>query len=170
MTLLICCACFLKAQSPGNLEYQVKAVFIFNFTQFVEWPANSFTKEGDPFVIGILGENPFGSYLEEVIAGEKLNGHPLVVQKYKSIETMKYCQVLFISEENKTKEVLESIKGKSILTVGDGENFLKEGGIIRIYKRNNKIQIQINPEAAKSSNLSISSKLLRLAEIIVPKK
>jgi hypothetical protein len=162
---------FLSAQKPVSREYQIKAVFLFNFTQFVEWPANALPPKA-PLVIGILGEDFFGPYLEEIISGEQANGHPLIIQRYRQIEEIKTCHILFISqsEKNKLETISSGLKGRSILTVSDAESFIREGGMIRLYTVDNKIQLRINPEAVKEANLIISSKLLRLAQIVIPKK
>jgi len=166
------CTTFSYAQKTATREYQVKAAFIFNFTQFVEWPAAAFASDQAPLVIGILGENPFGSYLEETVFGEKVNGHPLVVQYYKSVEEIKVCHILFVSltDPQKQRQVISGLKGRSILTVSDAAGFLQEGGIIRLFTKDGKIQLQINLEASKEPNVAISSKLLKLAEIFVPDK
>src|SRR5688572_6563589 len=76
----------LSAQASPNREYQLKAVFLYNFTQFVEWPEQTFTSSQAPMVIGILGPDPFGNYLEEIIAGERINGHPLLIKRFKTVE------------------------------------------------------------------------------------
>ncbi len=167
LMLIICSLAILSAQSPDPREYQIKAAFLFNFTQFVEWPATCFSTDKSPFIIGILGENPFGSYLEDMVNGEKVNGHPLVVQHFKTLEEIKICHVLFINlpQTSKLEQVIANLKGRNILTVSDMTDFLQEGGILRFFKKNNKIQFRINPEASKKTNLIISSKLLRLAEI-----
>jgi hypothetical protein len=170
--LLVCGTIFLAAHTSIITEYQIKAAFLFNFTQFVEWPANAFPEPETPLIIGILGEDPFGNYLEETVTGEKVNGHPLVIQHYKNIGEVKTCHILFINraETNKPEQAVINLKGKFILTVSDGNNFIKQGGMISFITRDNKIQIQINPEAAKEANLIISSKLLRLAETFNPKE
>jgi len=166
-TLLLVFGIFFSAQTTSNREYQIKAAFLFNFTQYVEWPANAFREPETPLIIGILGEDPFGNYLEETVRGEKVNGHPLVIQHYKNIEEVNACHILFINqaETNKPDQAVINLKGKYILTVSDGHNFMKQGGMIRFITRDKKIMIQINPDAAKEANLIISSKLLRLAEI-----
>ncbi len=163
---------FSVAQTPENREFQIKAAFIFNFTQFVQWPTDAFADAGAPLVIGILGEDPFGTYLTETIEGEKVNGHLLTVQHFKSIDEVKNCQILFINlpDADKLQEALTAIKGKSILTVSDMSAFIKMGGMIHFITRDNKIQIQVNPDAAKSTGLVLSSKLLRVAEVITPKQ
>jgi len=166
--LLACSTFFASAQSPVAPEYRVKAVFLFNFTQFIEWSPSSFISAQAPFVIGVLGENPFGSYLEDVVAGEKVNGHPLVVYHYKNTEEIKTCHILFINKAgiNNLEDIRASIKGKNILTVSDATGFLKQESMIRFITKDNKIRIQINLEAAKEADLTISSKLLRIAEIV----
>jgi hypothetical protein len=162
----------LAAQTPPNREYQLKAVFLYNFTQFVEWPTNSFTSDQSPMIIGILGTDPFGSYLEETIAGEKINGHPLRIQHYNTVEEIGACQVLFINVADKVKreQIIAKLKGRNILTVSDSPDFLLQGGMIRFFTRQDKIKLQVNLEEAKTANLVISSKLLRLVEIFVPQK
>ena len=160
----------LHAQTSPSLEYQLKAVFIFNFTQFVEWPSTSFDTDQSPLVIGVLGENPFGAYLEETVSGEKINKHAVVVRYYKNEEDAKNCHLLFINlpDAKKRKMAVEALKGKNILTVSDASGFSNEGGMIRFFTRNNKISLQINLEASKASELVFSSKLLRLADIFKP--
>jgi hypothetical protein len=160
---------FLCAQSR---EYQIKAAFLFNFTQFVEFPASSFFNAQTPFVIGILGKNPFGVYLEETVTGETVNGHPIIVKYYNDIEEVKVCHILFVNyaDVNKLQEVTTKLKGQNILTVSDAAYFLTSGGMVRFYTKNNKIQLQVYLEAVKTSDLTISSKLLRLAEIFTPTK
>jgi hypothetical protein len=162
----------LAAQAPPNREYQLKAVFLYNFTQFVEWPANSFTSDQAPMTIGILGTDPFGSYLEETIAGEKINGHPLRIQHYNTVEEIGVCQILFINvaDKNKREQIIAKLKGRNILTVSDAPDFLSQGGMIRFFTRQDKIKLQVNLEETKTANLVISSKLLRLVEIFVPQK
>jgi hypothetical protein len=155
------------AQTPSR-EYQLKAVFLFNFTQFVDWPSNVFENDRSPLVIGVIGENPFGSYLTQTVSGEKINGHPLTVQYFKNEEEIKSCHILFVNihETKKLEQVLEAVKSRNILTVSDQPDFLKQDGMIKFVTNNNKIKLQINMEACKESKMVLSSKLLRLAEII----
>ena len=157
----------LCAQTPGAQEYQIKAVFLFNFTQFVEWPADAFADAQSPIVIGLLGDDPFGAYLDDTVRGEKVDGRPLVVLRYRTLEDVKACHVLFIgrSEAARVKETLAQLKGRSILTVGDQESFGRQGGMIRFVTANNRIRLRVNIEAIKAAGLAISSKLLRVAEI-----
>jgi hypothetical protein len=172
LIVLLLCNTVLPAKAPIPVpaEYEVKAAFLFNFTQFVEWPPASFASDQAPLMIGILGENPFGSYLEEIVAGEKVHGHSLTINYYKNLDEIKSCNILFINKDKAgdMNNILASIKGKNILTVSDAPFFLQQGGIVRFYTLNNKISLQINLDAAKAAKLEVSSKLLRLCKIYVP--
>jgi hypothetical protein len=157
-------------ETTATRDYQVKAVFLFNFTQFVEWPADAFAHVNTPLVIGVLGEDPFGAYLDETVRGETANGRPLIVARYRRVQEIEDCQVLFISrsETDRLEQKLASLAGKPILTVGDVEGFARRGGMIDLATVAGKIQLRINLEAAKAAHLTISSKLLRPAKIVAP--
>jgi uncharacterized protein DUF4154 len=156
------------AQSVPSREYQVKAAFLFNFAQFVDWPSGAFPDESAPLAICVLGQDPFGSYLDDIVRGEQVNSRRLTVQRYRAPEDVRACQVLFVSrsESNKLDQVLASLKGVETLTVSDADDFAARGGMIQLTTENGKIRLKINIEAAKASGLIISSKLLRSAEIV----
>jgi hypothetical protein len=160
------------AHAEVSKEYQVKAVFLFNFTQFIEWPTNAFPETQSPLTIGVLGDDPFGNFLEETVRGEKANGHPIIVKRFQRVEKIGNCQILFISasDARQVKAILAALKGRQILTVSDIAGFAQNGGVIRFVSEQNKIHFRINLEAAKNAGLTVSSKLLRLAEIIEPGK
>jgi hypothetical protein len=162
----------LPAQTEISREYQVKAVFLFNFAQFVEWPTNVLSDTQAPLTIGVLGDDPFDGFLDDTVRGEKVDGHPLAIQRYRNVEDVKNCQILFISrsEGKRMEEILAALKGKNILTVSDSEGFINNGGVIRFVTEENKIHFRISLEAAKNANLTISSKMLRLAKIVEPGK
>jgi uncharacterized protein DUF4154 len=154
-----------SAQTAPSREYQIKA---FNFAQFVEWPVTAFAGPSSPIVIGVLGESPFGAYLDETVLGEKVNNRAVEVQRYSRVEDIKTCHILFISrsEASRLEQVLASLKERSLLVVGDGDDFARRGGMIRLATLQNKIRLIINVDAAQAANLTISSKLLRSAEIL----
>lgn len=156
------------SQTEVSKEYQLKAVFLFNFIQFVQWPETSFEEESSPFIIGILGNDPFGFFLDKTVEGEAVNGHPLVVQRYRSVEEIGKCHILFvgISDRKVINQALDSLSDKNILTVSDLQNFGAHGGMIGFVTREGKVRFQINHKAAEEANLIISTKLLRLAEIV----
>jgi hypothetical protein len=149
-------------------EYQVKAVFLFNFAQFVEWPARASPDAQAPFVIGILGKDPFGPDLEAVVRGETIAGHPLVIERYRNIGELHDCNILFIArtEMAQLPHILDVLKGRSILTVTDADDGDPRGVMIQLVTRGNRIRLRIDVGAARAGNLVISSKLLRPAEIV----
>ena len=113
-----------------------------------------------------LGEDPFGTYLDETLRGESVRNRPLVLQRYRRVSDIKTCHVLFISqsETDRLEQILGTLRGRNVLTVGDAEDFISRGGMIRLVTEKSKIRIRINMEAVKAANLTISSKLLRLAQ------
>lgn len=157
----------VRAQSSPTPEYQVKAAFLLNFTHFVVWPHTAFKNADDPFVIGILGDDPFGPYLEETVAGQKMMNHIFSIRRFHDLKDLEKCHMLFLnsSDSKETRETLAALTDRNTLTVSDTGNFVQLGGMIRFFIRDNKVRIQINPETAKSAGLNISSKLLRIAEI-----
>ena len=150
---------------PTSSEYQLKAVFLYHFVQFTEWPTNAFSSTNSPVVIGVLGDDPFGRLLEETVRDETPNGRRVTVQRYRRAEDIKECHVLFISrsETKRLGEILAGLGGRTILTVGEAETFAESGGMIGFVVEKNKIRFKINAEAARRANLTLSSKLLRLA-------
>jgi hypothetical protein len=167
--LLALAALHARAQAPPT-EYEVKAVFLFNFSQFVDWPAASFADPHSPLVIGVLGSDPFGKTLDEIVRGETVNGRPLAVRRYQSLEEIDTCHILFIarSQDPQLDAIVAGLKGRSILTVGDFEGFARRGGMIRFVTVGNKIRLRVNLLAAQEAKLTISSKLLRPAEVLQP--
>jgi hypothetical protein len=155
----------------GTAEYKVKAVFLYNFSQFVEWPASSFGSETDPFIIGVLGQNPFGTTLNDVVSGEKAKGRPISIKYYRNTDEIKSPQILFIAKDQAGSlgDILFRLNGRNIFTVSESANFLSRGGIMWLFTKGSKVGLMINIDAAKSAKLEISSKLLRSAEIYVPK-
>ena len=150
-------------------DYDLKAVFLYNFAQFVDWPAEAFRDTNSLFVIGILGSDPFGKGLDEVVRKEMVRNRKLVVERYRRVEEIGACQILFISqsEAGQLEQILSSLKGRSILTVGESDGFASCGGMIRFLTDQKKIRLRINNDAAKAANLTLSSKLLKAAHELV---
>ena len=156
------------AETPPSTEYQIKAVFLFNFAQFVDWPPSAFPDAQSPLVIGVLGRNPFEGALDEAVRGEKANGRPFLVQRFNRVEEIQACHILFVSrsEAGRLPAILNALQGRSILTVRDTDGFAEEGGMIRFVMEQNKVRFRINLDAAKAAGLTLSSKLLRPASVV----
>lgn len=156
------------ARTAAYTEYQIKAAFLFNFAQFVEWPASVFETTESPIVIGVLGECPFGLLLEQTVEGETINKRPIVIKRSRRVEDLKSCHVLFISRSEKSRlpQLLERLKGLPVLTVCELNQFAQQGGTIGFVLRDNKIHFELNLNTAERNGLKVSSKLSKLAVTI----
>ena len=156
------------ADTYDSSEYLIKAGFIYNFTKLVDWPAGTFPQADSPIVIGILGTDPFGPIMDHVVEGKKINTHPVVVRRLKWGASLKDCNILFISSSEAVHldDVLKSVKGTPVLTVGEMPGFAEHGGIIGLFLNNDKVRFEVNVDAAKQANLNVSSRLLALAKIV----
>ena len=157
-----------SADSSESSEYLIKAGFIYNFAQLVQWPGGTFPQADSPIVIGIFGTDPFGGIIDRVIENKKLEGRSLVVKRLKRGASVKDCNILFVSasETPHLDEVIQSTKGLPILTIGETPGFAVRGGIINLTLEGNKVRFEVNIDAAKQANLNISSRLLALARIV----
>jgi hypothetical protein len=153
--------------SGQDRHYQLKAAFLVNFAQYVEWPTEAFPTADTPFVFGVLGDNPFHPALKDLVTGEVVNGRKALVEEYKSVRDIRRCHILFISDSERTRlpAIMRALKGRSILTVSDLEGFERDGGMIRFVTQT-RVRFRINSAAASEANLTISSKLLRLADSV----
>ena len=156
------------AQSKADLEYRIKAAFIYKFIKFIEWPSLEFGNDQGPFLVCVLGEDPFGDILEETFEGKTGHGRALSVKRSRELSGLEDCHVIFISasERRRLGKILEVIQSDSILTIGDTENFALSGGMIRLQKKGKKLRFEINLKSAQKAGLSISSKLLVLGKVI----
>ena len=152
--------------APPN-EYALKSVFLYNFCHFIEWPDSAFSSPNDPFVIGIVGEDPFGKFLKEAVEGETYHGRPIRIEHYRTPREIQHCHLLFVghSEAGRLDDILGAVAGKSVVTVGETEDFLKRGGMIALPADRNRVRLRVNPTALREASLEVSSKLLRLADV-----
>lgn len=172
LSLLLLVGTEARAQTTSAPEYEIKAAFLLNFSRFVEWPPTAFTELQTPLVIGVLGDDPFGPFLTEAVKGEKNGTHPVVVEHYRTVDEAGNCHILFINygRPEQLEQAFEILKGRSVLTVGDTQDFARRGGMIRFITVNNRIRLRVNLEATKAAGLVLSSKLLKTAEIVSTKK
>jgi len=149
-------------------EYQIKAAFLFNFAQFIEWPAGTYVATNAPFSIGILGDDPFGAALDDTVQGETIANHKLIVRRSRQIADLADCQMIFVSKSEKKRlaEILSALDSRPVLTVSEVEGFTRSGGGINFYLDGSKVRFEINPAAAQNDGLKISSQLLSLGKIV----
>jgi len=157
------------APSPAG-EYPLKAVFLFNFVQFVEWPASAFADSKAPIILGIVGRDPFGAVLDNTIKGEKVNGRPLEIRRLKADEDLAACHVVFFSRSGKEDAagLVQKLEGRPVLTVGEIEGFAELGGVINFVMVDRKVRFEVNPQAAAQQGVKISSRLLQLGRVVEP--
>ena len=157
----------LPAQAIRLSEYQIKASFLFNFTKFVEWPQDAFSTDEKVLTIGILGNDAFGNAFKSIVE-QKVMGRRVQVQHLNRDEKVDNCQVLFISDSEKEHlpQILQRVNGTRILTVGETEDFTRQGGMINLVRQKNKMHIEVNVAAAERAGLKLSSRLLKLATIV----
>jgi hypothetical protein len=144
-------------------EYQVKAAFLLNFTRFVEWPEPE--NRNSPFLICIVGDDPFGSSLDLIVQGETVNGRKIVVSRVRR-EAPASCALIYVSASEKNVRETLAAAGPGVLTVGEGDGFLDEGGMIAFVIDNRHVRFNVDPAAAQKAGLKISSKLLNVARSV----
>jgi len=156
----------LSRAEQGPLEYQVKAAFLLNFVKFVEWPRTAFTASDAPISICILGDDSVANALSQMVAGEVVTGRKLAVEKVKRAALPKTCQALFINKSEKDVPGSLAAFKTGVLTVGEEESFLREGGMIAFVIENRRVRFDINQGAAQNAGLKLSSKLLSVARSV----
>jgi hypothetical protein len=157
---------FFCRAADDSLEYQVKAAFLLNFTKFIEWPSAAFVNASSPIAICILGEDPFGNALNQIVSGEVVSDRKVVVQKTKQAPPSKSCQVVFFSASEKdVRRILPGL-GPGVLTVGEGEGFVRDGGMIAFVIENRRVRFEIHQSVAENAGLKLSSKLLSVAKAV----
>lgn len=140
-------------------EYQVKAAYLLNFTKFIEWPPTAFGDAETPFTICIAGNDPFGAVIDQVIEGETVSGRKIVVRRLET-QSPTPCHIVYGSR------VLTAPAQAGVLTVGEGETFVKSGGIIGFTVENRRVRFDINQRAAQRAGILLSSKLLSVARTV----
>lgn len=148
-------------------EYQVKAAFLLNFTRFVEWPPSAFPEEGAALTVCVLGDDPFGNALDQVMEGESAGGRKLAVRRIQEPPSQRACQVLFVAHTEKSTARILTEAGPGVLTVGENDAFLREGGMIAFVVDGRHVRFDINHRAAARASVALSSRLLSVARTVL---
>ena len=174
---LLAAACTLWPGAPACCaqpreapEYQLKAAFLYNLLQFIEWPEQAFKDAASPLVICVYDDKAAGSAFDSY-RNEKIRGRQLVFKRYDDIQTSLECHILFINTQDKKAlgDIAAKAAGRSILTVGEADECTRLGCIINFFTADNKLRFEINPEAAKKAGLKLSSEILKVARIVAEK-
>ena len=157
-----------SAQVAKVREFSLKAAYLFNFTQFIEWPSSSFASAHAPIVVAVLGEDPFGADLEQALRGKTVGGRSFQIRRSRRVEDLVGGQVVYVcaSEARRVPEILTRLQNTSALTVSDVDRFAERGGVISLYMDGNKVRFKVNLDAANRAGLKFSAQLLKLGKVI----
>jgi hypothetical protein len=151
----------VEASPPS--EYQIKAAFLLNFTKFIEWPAAE--GAGSTFSICVLGEDPFGPVLDQLVEGETVGGRKIAVRRIRT-EGAGSCEILYVSKQEQNIRAVLAGAGAGVLTVGEGDEFLDGGGMVAFILENRRVRFSIDQGAARKAGLKLSSRLLAVARSV----
>jgi len=154
------------AQTGAPQEYELKLAWLYKLLKYADWSPGG-SDHPDTVVVGFLGKNDFGAGLA-ALEQQSVKGKKIEARHLSSLSGFRDCQVIFISasEKDRLPQILETLKRTSILTVGETGGFIREGGIINLVAGRNRVQVEINNEAALRSGITISSQLLRWAKLV----
>lgn len=158
-----------EPSSDANREYAIKAAYLYQFGRYVQWPSDTFPNDDTPLVIGVLGDNPFGTVLEEIARTKRIDGRPIIVRLFATAHEYSRCHILFLSASLSPQQKAAAIKKarkSAILLVGEEPGFAEQGGVVNFFVDENRVRFEINVAVASEEQLKISSKLLSLAKIV----
>jgi YfiR/HmsC-like len=164
--------CLLLASAAGQVqradEDRVKAAYLYNFAKFVEWPATSFAGTDSSMLICSIGDERLAEALQQMARGKQAQGRTIEVRQVVGLDQLKSCRILLIAFRDKERiaPILRSVQLANILTVGQSEEFIRLGGIINLVRNENSIELEINPNAAETAGLKISSRLLAVSRVV----
>lgn len=163
-----CASALSGADRPGLSEQELKAAALNQVIHFARWPTGAFNAADSPLVIGIYGADPFGSLIDELTRDEFAGGHPVKVTRCFTPEAAAACHVVYLADgsDRAADRLLHALEKRAVLTVSGDEEFAERGGIVSLAVKGNRIRVLVNLEAAREANVTLSSKLLRLAEIV----
>jgi hypothetical protein len=172
VSLMIICLLACAAGGQSLEEYQFKAASLFNIAKFVYWPSGAFKSANDPIVCCVVGEGPFGRALEQQAGSKVIDQRKFVIQHVYEARQVAGCHILFVSslERKRWRSLTNVVRGRGILTVGETEDFISDGGIVNFKVEGDKVRIEINVDHAERDKIQISSKLLSLSQIVTHPK
>jgi hypothetical protein len=173
LAALVFCLCrSANGQQTVLSEYEIKAAMLYNFAKFVEWPAGESRSSDVPLTVGVLGRDPFGAALDGIVREQNGVQRGVSVRRFSDLARLEFCHILFvsISEKERLPQILAAASQRNMLTVSDMDGFARAGGAIGFVLGDNRIGFEINPDAGRRASLAISSKLLRLARVVLPER
>jgi hypothetical protein len=163
-TFAICCA----APIPGA-EAEVKARLLFHLAHFVTWPTNAWTNDAAPLVIGILGPDPFEGTLDAIAKEEKTDSRAILIRRANTLRELTNAHILYVSPKAREplSKILESLKSRPTLTVGESKDFIGRGGMMRFQSGpDRKARLQVDLDRVRRQSLNVSAQLLRVCDVV----
>jgi uncharacterized protein DUF4154 len=150
---------------PSEIEYQIKASFVYTVAKFVDWPQGSFASASAPITLGVVADDAVSDAIAAALQGKRVHDRPLVVLHTPDPRRAKDCQILYLGSGRENVDP-DKVAGHGVLTVGEGQGFAQRGGILGLRLEESMVQFEINVEAAQKAGLVISSKILRLGRVV----
>jgi hypothetical protein len=156
---------FSPQQQTESKEYELKAAFIYKFTNYIEWDSQT---ASDDFIIGILGNSPIENKLTEIGNTEKVNNKKIIIRKFNKLADISPCHILFISQKTSfsLEDILAKATSKGTLTVSEKRGYAAHGTNINFIIIDNKLKFEANLKTLSAAGLRVSSQLLKLAIIV----
>lgn len=156
-----------SAAEPVAGEYDLKAAFVYQFTHFTEWPAETFATEDAPIVVAVVGEDPFRGALARAVRDKTVYGRRLAYQHFPDADALAPCHILYVSpsEQHRLAQIVDEAGAFGALTVGDMDGFTRDGGMVRFIKEKNKVRFEIRRDAVDDAGLRLKAQLLRAARV-----
>lgn len=156
------------AEAQSISESQVKAAYLYSFAKFVEWPVQKFPDAATPILFCVVGDPAFELELNQTVKGKSISGRAVKVQGVQEDEPARDCHVLFFNSTRarQTRHLLEAVRGAAVLSVGEADDFIQAGGMIRFVLRDDRVQFEVNHKTASQEGLYISARLLGVARRI----
>jgi hypothetical protein len=153
------------AAQPASKEDQLKAAFIYNFTKFIEWPADRFPAAETPLVIGVLGQNTVRDELQGIAKTHRFNGRPIEIKAVQTAEEAATVHLLFVGAgaDHEATHILKGLQSQAVLTVGETDTFTAANGMITFLREGDKVRFAINMPAAERAGFHVSAHLRKLA-------
>jgi hypothetical protein len=163
LALLVCS--FTVPSQTEDSEYDIKAAFIYQFTNYIDWDS---LIPGDQFIIGIIGNSPVNEQLDEIARTKNVKGKKIVIRRFDKLEEIGPCHILFIPRKASFpfSDILAKIESKGTLTITEKAGYAKKGAAINFVEVDDKLKFEANPKSINDAGLKASSQLLKLAIIV----
>jgi hypothetical protein len=148
-------------------EPEIKAAFIYRFTQFVTWPDDAFAGTDAPFIVATVGDDSLSEALQRAMAGRVVNGRPIVVVHFASVDRIGHCHLLFVpaSQQGSAPAILAKVGSAPVLTIGDGDAFMNQGGAIRLFVEDGRMKFELDPDVVTAARLKPGAQLMKVGRI-----